>query len=459
MKYLFDFLKYSQPVNHIMQEIVILSPYPSCSFINDIKNIYKPKKISLIVDLASKHLVKEIINDHKEIKISYVSTKNGKGQVHSKLYLVKWKKKGFKSSKHVLFLGSANASKNGFYTNSETLLAIPFSKVKKIEHIKIIKYFSNLKNNKDNSKKIINFDKLGILWLPKTVSAKNEDLLDFSGWIKQGVLCHKYDSENTFGKLTITLKNPLPKTPQESKFSDRGFFKKIKKKKLSRNYINLSSTKSTSPWKATYFTETWYGHWASYECFDDASNNKILNSRNTPIKFSSSDSKERRLALTEIINSRKYQREKWKKECFSKLVDVYEDLQSTEADASKYLKTKYQDLDEEYYLLKLEDKLKRDKQKTKVKSFCERFITGYQFYQVPPFDNTDNEFIIGFCDSILSAGLKSRVVNKLAFTLKELLGEKFVAAEDGEELYKLIEDEWDNIKKKVMAYHEPMNKI
>ena len=72
-------------------------------------------------------------------------------------------------------------------------------------------------------------------------------------------------------------------------------------------------------------------------------------------------------------------------------------------------------------------------------------------YWLPP---TEKALMIGLCDSLLNSGFGTRVVSKLSKSLINCLGDKFFQANDGEELYEVIQQQWDEISEEVMCYHE-----
>lgn len=455
MKKLIDFFNDSKPKNSVLNKIIILGPYPSNNFIKKIISIYNPKNIVLIVDNSATQSVIDIknsISQNIKITVRYVTSQNSGGLVHSKIYLLKWKKRNNKF-KNILFLGSANASINGFFVNSETLQSIPISSLEESSKKRLKKYLSSLCNGENVNSEILRLNSESNIWLP-TILTADENNIGFDGWVRKGILCHKFDKESTFGKLNIHLKKPLPKTVHESAFAEHGFPKKTKKEILSRNYVKINSDGSSSIWKGLYFTETWFGHWASYECYRDALNDNIFDTNNNIVKFILTDSKVREDAIEEILNAKSKKITKWKNECIAELSKVYKDLIIKKKKPKLYFELKNNKIDKSSYFTKMHKKIKRDQSKAKINSFKERYISGYEFHKLPSLGEADKEFMIGLCDSLLNSGYGTRVVNKLSKSLINCLGNKFYQANDGEELYEVIQEQWDEIGEEVMNYHK-----
>ena len=455
MKKLVDFFNDSRPKNSFLNKIIILGPYPSNNFIKEIISVYSPKNIVLIVDNSATQSatdIKKSIPQNIKFTLRYVTSQNSGGLVHSKIYLLKWETRNNKF-KRVLFLGSANASINGFFVNSEALQSIPISSLEKKSKKRLKEYLSSLCNGNDVNSEILKLNSESNIWLP-TILTADENNIGFDGWVRKGILCHKFDKESTFGKLNIHLKKPLPKTVHESAFAKHGFAKKTKKEILSRNYVKISSKRSSPRWKGLYFTETWFGHWASYECYQDAHNDKIMDNKGNVVNFVLTDNKVREEAIEEILNAKHQKTSKWKNECISELSKVYKNLINKNKEPKLYFKLKNDKIDESFYTAKMDEKIKRDQKKAKINSFKERYISGYDFHKLPSLGEADKEFMIGLCDSLLNSGFGTRVVNKLSKSLINCLGDKFYQANDGEELYEVIQKQWDEISEEVMCYHE-----
>lgn len=455
MKKLVDFFKSSRPKNSSLNEIIILGPYPSNNFIKEIISVYKPKSIVLIVDnsaIQSATDIKKSIPKNIKFILRYVTSQNGGGLVHAKIYLLKWEKRNNKF-KSVLFLGSANASINGFFVNSEALQSIPILSLEKNSKKRLKKYLSSLCDGKNVNSDILKLNSGSNIWLP-TILTADENNIGFDGWVRKGILCHKFDKESTFGKLNIHLKKPLPKTVHESAFAKHGFAKKTKKEILSRNYVKISNKGSSYRWKGLYFTETWFGHWASYECYRDAHNDEIIDNKGKVVNFVLTDRKVREEVIEEILNANLQKTTEWKNECIFELSKVYKNLIKKNKKPKLYFELKNDEIDKSFYTGKMDEKIKRDQRKAQINSFKERYISGYDFHKLPSLGEADREFMIGLCDSLLNSGHGTRVVNKLSKSLINCLGDKFYQANDGEELYKIIQKQWDEIGEKVMCYHE-----
>ena len=341
MDNLIDFLQESRPSHSILSSITVIGPYPSKNFIKRILEKFNPNKINLIIDYSAKNAIDDIKSavDNKILNIKFVRSECVGGLVHSKVYLLKWEIKKTKKYKRVLFVGSANASNNGFLKNAETLQSIPVSSIDENHRKKLRDYFKSLDGGNGSKQLILRLLSGSKLWLPGIIQA-NDNVADFSGWIRNGIICHKFDPDGTFGKLNIHLKSPLPKTVHEATLSKRGFSRKTKKEILSRRYIEIGNDNAKATWKGKYFTETWLGHWASYECYKDSRNGKLTSKDGEIIRFLSSDSEFREVAINKILNANTQLTNTWENECLLELNNAYQELVKRKKTPSLYFEMK-----------------------------------------------------------------------------------------------------------------------
>ena len=141
---LINFIKKYRPHYGVLSEIIVVGPYPRDSFFDRIERAFSPAKTYLIADQVSEFSASEIRRNKDNYKIFFAKSIKSSGLVHAKMYLLKWSLPN-KEFKRTLFVGSANASYNGFYVNAEVLNVINVSGISKDERIKVNRYFNKIK--------------------------------------------------------------------------------------------------------------------------------------------------------------------------------------------------------------------------------------------------------------------------------------------------------------------------
>lgn len=446
-------------VDFVLDEIVVVGPYPTSDFFRMTIRTFKPKKIWLIVDDGwTPQQIQAIVKTTSKCQtiIHRSSPLEKNGLVHAKLYLFKWRKKVSKTVRYKLLWGSANASLPAFEIHAEVMSQISLNILSDSVYNKLIAYFGSLKEGNSVLKnQDIKLSKGISLFLPSIkIVSKSEQT--FFSWIRSGKLCHRYDRDYTFGKLSVTLLKPLPKTTHELVLATHDFVRETKKDVLQIKYGDfLTAASSKKPrWRGQYFVETWFGHWTSAECFQ-AQKNDILRAKDgSIIIFEAKGREDRALAVDKIAKADIAEKRLWNKEFLAALKKVFKALKGKNLDPKKYLFTHNGDLNIKYYRKIANKKLKSDHQKAKIPSFKDRLSLGYEFPAVPTLGVAFEDFAIDLCESILKLIRSTKVVNKLARAVKEILTkEELDDVYDGEELYELLNKKWTIIGNEVRQFY------
>ena len=87
------------------------------------------------------------------------------------------------------------------------------------------------------------------LWL-RWIELVPESTPTLDSWIRSGRLCHRYEPDTSFGKLTVKLPKPLEKTNDEPICEDHDFARKTRREVLQRSYAGAIGTADKEPSEA-----------------------------------------------------------------------------------------------------------------------------------------------------------------------------------------------------------------
>ncbi len=280
----------------------------------------------------------------------------------------------------------------------------------------------------------------------------------FDAWVQSGRLCHRYDPDQTFGRIIVQLRRPLPNA------IDRLLAK-----------IDLSSDRETRAvryaylpaltgdgervprWRPKYFLETWLGHWTSEKCYRE---------RKDEFRLSHPAERERKLALVDAASEK--QRETWLNALTSRIQSLAQALKGLRprVDSGDYLLFSGGRLQIDHYRERAVEQLKRDQRRAARPAFRDRFLTGYVFPPVPSFRGAEalegwsfDEFLDSLCDTISGAIVRGRVQNKLVLVLRDKAEVARVLRHDpramtGPELRQQLQDNWPDLESLLLRFHE-----
>lgn len=256
------------------EEVIIVGPYPTEGFVNRVKSELNPSKIWVIVDSTWKKDILEEISQIDNVSVVKVQTGNGYGIVHAKMYCVK-----YSNGETQLYFGSVNASENSVDNNAEFISSYRLDSFPEKKQLKVVNYFDDLKNKKGVGPIEVDLKNFSRLLFPQISICTNETASSFVNWIRKGFFFVKYDTDSSFGALTIKVKSSKLQKSEWQKLldgtrleSDQGAVKTTLRFPYAKNAN--PSKKVVEHWKEKYGVVTEIGCWVSEECIND-SNIKI----------------------------------------------------------------------------------------------------------------------------------------------------------------------------------------
>jgi hypothetical protein len=445
-----------------LQEVTIIGPYPTAKFFGELLDYRKPKIVRLFADDGvpeeSFKSIKETFLKHRGCKLLLrrVSAFNKYGLVHAKLYLFEWKNKMGTQAKRCLVLGSANASTQGFGLHAETYISIRVSTGKEFSDIR--SYFNRLIEHDIFTKSYVvegsylELPDIGNVWLPDIrVAEKSEYGSSFDSWLRRGLLCHKYERDPLFGKLILSLKQPLPTNLTVKAFLGAGFGRESISKRLSWPYMSASSSiedsEESPKWRGRYFIETQYGHWVSEDCYRD--NHK---------DFIGKGHEERQRLIDSIVD-KDAPHTKWVKKFIEKIQKASDRLDDEDIAPNEYIYNRGADIDRVKYSNAARKKIKADRSLAKDKTFEDRFVSGFSFPPVPQFGEEFEEFALSFCDSVLVKISRATVQNLFCQAVRRVLDVLGKKPNSAKELLFILRDNWHAHQDSIVKYYDKVIKL
>lgn len=286
----------------VLQRLTVIGPYPTEEFFSQMEQ-YNPREILLVADEGcSREVIDRIYKlCGTRICIRYASCRNC-GLLHAKVYLAEWDT-GI-ARKNRLLWGSMNVSRNGFQVNGEVVSAVTLDED---QERAILPYFRQLWEQESGSVQRLNSVLLGrvqfllpeFLFFPPTLDGP----VTFDAWVQAGRLCHKFQRDQMFAKLSVKLLDSLPEGMLENIFTTEGLRADTEMDTIRFSYIRntLPDSKPTKPrWLSNYFLETWLGYWTSDSCFHVREQ-----------EFTATNKEQRERALNRIKQGRECDQQKW----------------------------------------------------------------------------------------------------------------------------------------------------
>ena len=428
-----------------LSRVIIVGPYPTKDFFVDLSQL-EPSRIELYVDDGcSEDCINEIREKVRQNNCIFscdrVAPISGNGLVHSKIYFFEWVNSQGNRTKRRIVVGSANASQQGFGLHAETYVSadLPI----KLSNL-VLKYFQDLNNCylSETEELELPFDNGVTIWFPRMKKVRK--ISSFDAWLRRGRLCHKFDPDQSFAKLTLNLKKPLPSGVMDGIFSEYGFKKESESKVFNRAYIphDDEATSDNIKWRGTYFIETNYGHWTSSVCYS-----------NEKKDFISISYFERENVINQVQNADKDQKDLWIKEFLQVIDKIKENINNSGYEVNEYLYiNKNGCLNRREYRKSALKKLNNDSLKADDSIFVDRYISGFSFPRVPQMGDEFDDFAISFCDSVLN-NKKPKTPNRIVRAFREILKDR-PYIDSGKELLDYIRSEWNNIEDKVINFYK-----
>ena len=438
---LFDSRLWGRPDSKaVLEKLVVVGPYPSTDFFKSIKQRFAPRDVLLVVDEGGGSSAVEKMVD----TVRYACA--GRGMVHAKIYLAQWKLGGGKRRRRLLW-GSANASTNGFERHAETLSSIPMPP-------ELDDYFEAFKKPVGRvSRRLLELDGGLRLVLPGFDFKSTSDPESFEGWLQAGVLCHKYDADQTFARLSVKLHNPLPKAEAAQILADQALTAASESEVMRYEYVGVTgnSKEDSARWKPAYFVDSWLGHWTSAECF-------AAKRRTT---FRAKDVPARRNAIALIRAASQSQHKKWFAKLTTSMQKAADAFRKTKRhQPKKFFEMNGARVNSAFYEDRAHKQLQLHRAQANDPIFTERFIDGYAFPPVPPFRGASSatysfdDFAVSVCESVVRLWTKGRVQNQLAQRVRDILVDRDVdlTTMTGARLQRYLSENWGALGDQVKTY-------
>lgn len=402
--------------------LVVVGPYPSAEFFTQVKEILAPKHVTLVVDEGWREQVIESIRElfDPNVNIRYASCA---GLVHAKLYFVEWRHRGGSASRTLLW-GSANASCAGFESgkNAEVLSSVPIAE--NARGRKVIEYFDHLTRHDEGEQHVLDLHMAGDLrlLLPAFRFHSEPEPQTFAGWLQSGVLCHQFQRDQTFARIAVNLIKPLPRGELEKLFGKLDLIKDSESKTFRKAYVKASgSMRGNMPprWRTKYFVETWLGHWTSVECYQHHQD-----------AFVARDKGRRQELIKKIKGAGGAEQAEWTNEFVKTLQQAATRLVKAGHTPGDYLACHGNRISKAHYQKLARKQIENHQRKTGLSSFCNRFVTGFEFPSVPSFRSTEasmewsfDDFVLSWCESLVAELNKRRKGNRLASSVDQAIQE------------------------------------
>jgi hypothetical protein len=385
----------------------------------------------------------------REVVIHRAAPLQGHGLVHAKLYFFTLKNAAGSYTKKILLLGSANASVQGFGGHAESFINIDLADVFEDHRAELGQYLAALRDGQDPHPCGFSIGRGTWVRLPAIRFVGPNLISGFDAWLRNGRLCHKYEPDAAFGRLPLRLKQSLPARELEGAFGRQGFGSERETKALFRSYARIDDfTQSNDPkpvWRGRYFIETFYGHWASGDCYQALKE-----------QFKVSRAERRQQMLKGIQNASADDHEQWLHEFGRAVVEVGRRLAeapegSTDVRLADLFEMRNGVIDLEPYREAARKKLQLDQALAQDGGFAERYASGFFFPRVPQMGEEHEQFALDWCASVVAKMGRLRLPNRIASVVSDLVGED--ADMDADALLGWLRENWRVAENELLKYH------
>lgn len=429
-----------------VESMVIVGPYPSKHFFvgpGSLSGCRRARsvRVTLVADdgwplQKIKDIEKAFCKPGKKRSLSILRASDSSNLVHVKAYYIVWKRIGSKSRKRTLLLGSANASRQGFGGHCESFISLDLAAIKdSTDRQSVRDYFETIQEYASaGSAELLQVNPIWF-WIGKGTSAwaslpaMTVKALDaepsastFIGWLRRGVLCHKFQPDNNFGKIKVTLRRPLPQGELQLLLEDSGFTTEGDQNSIVTPYLALANesgntitskfTESRPPaWLRALFIETRLGFWTSEECYAQHGR-----------RFRSVGAGSRAEKLQRLRLASESQISSWLETAVNAVklfrAKISEKWGVEVADSYFVEKGSFEEWLERFRVI-ARQKIARDRAKAADKEFRSRHVSGYEFFAMPQLGEDMREFVTSFCRTIELKNSGGKVMNLLASVVRD----------------------------------------
>jgi hypothetical protein len=443
------------PSHPVLEELVVVGPYPSAEFFRRFFRHFKPARITLVFDgccdteTVNSVLTIPEIRRSAQIRFGWCS-----GILHAKVYYVRWSDRTRANSLCKLIWGSLNASQNGFDRNAETLAHVTLAPSVLARYLAAFQHDSGMVEKTEL--RIANSVTLVLPGFQFTSDRVPPEQVTFESWVQSGVLCYSYQRDSSFMRFRLKLKQALPADFVSRQISDVGLGGSRRNQQVKIiPYLpedDDTAEVGTPRWRGTYFVETGRGFWTSAECYQ---------SKRELFKAAGAD--QRAAAIAKLKSPNLHE---WYSAISQKLFTVTRRLVDAGRDPAMYFwmgpprpgptgPISY--IDGARYFDELAKQVERDRQRAENAAFAERFIAGCEFLPVPDFRQSESErFLTNLCQRVvdeLNSGKRERklLIQAIGTSVRNMGVE--TEGMDAPRLLCLLRDHWREIGPSIRAFH------
>ena len=434
-----------------LKRAVIVSAYGGTEFFTALAEQLKPREVDVVLDQSAPvELVRGVTEGlGKRLRSIRVATANQ--LMHAKVYYLQWTSPNRARDVHVLHWGSANASRSGFdggvggaAGNAECMSwaqIYPGSR----RHRSLFTWLDGIADSNGRAVVLGTDTEIAVgvrLMLPGLTLAEAQTARSFDAWLQRGRLCHKYEVDPSFLRLTVQLKAPLPTTEIARVLSDADLVPDSGPRQLRWNYLEVEhdeeKTHGAWRWRSQHFVDSNIGYWTSGACFDALG-----------VHFSASNADRRKRELQRVLIDVVGQEERWVNGFLDKITRVFQQFDPTERET--YFHARNGALDTVRYRQSAERQLNLDAKKARDPVFCAQYVQRFVFPRVPWFRaDVDNweDFASSIAEAIWLQLHKSRVSSALARVVRDELdldGGGGAPVDRAEDLLEYLRANWASI--------------
>lgn len=385
----FDLLSRRRP-DWKPQTALVVSPYVEADFFETLARDLKPKRLHVVIDDGCRRedldTVRSAVAGAGAKRPPTIRLGSARGLVHLKLFYVRWETSGGRSA-HTLVFGSANATRQGFGgdVNAELLADC---RLTRSGHPKILAWCEQVINATQASGETVITEARDMalakgvaLRLPSLIVGREVDAVsDFDGWIQRGVLLSTHRPDAGFLRIPIPFARPLSRGEQGELAAAAGFdvpqTRSIRHRYLDDELQDDAADDADGDpgnWRRRLFTRTQLGDWCSETCFQTGQ-----------AGFKRRHHEAREAAIAQLRTLVDQTRRSERRAAFLKRM---EDLWNAFGDQAGQILEGDGALDRPHYAGLFDARVDRDLEWIEDKAFVQRFVSGYEFVDVPRFRN------------------------------------------------------------------------
>ena len=439
-----DALAHGIPAGSTLERVVVVSAYVGAPFFRALRRNFHPREVVLIVDQS---VPIAVLDDVRAVagKRCLQSIRRGVAVgplMHAKAYLATWHHKDRSRPMHVAVLGSANASANGFGRrgNAESILT---TRVYPSKHSTLMRWFEEASSAPAVEAACCRLGDVE-LRLPKFRVVGVDAVPDFDAWLQRGFLCHRFEPDPSFLKVTLQLDGALPleQGGLARALGQQNLRPTTGPKTVRFDYLSdepgQRSRSAPVAWRSRHFLETTIGFWTSEKCY-----------RERGAEFVAPGATARRTLIQRVAGATNYKIQSWVDDLAGRLAVLDESV--SEAERAECFRMSGDKIDVAHYAGMARDQIERDRDKASDTSFVDRYCARFGFPSVPSFrdDPEWEQFALSFAESVVHQTHKGRMTSATAMALRDHID--WTEIEDARQLLKVLRKDWYSFAEDIEA--------